>query len=169
MGVTKSSLLALLGKPDPSRASSSAEETEAEDEEAETEEETSEAETEDQTDEAAEEETAEDEDEEDGAGEGDQASRFEQALNLMSSGLAEGRGKLAKELASDVATGRMSAERAQSLLKAAPKTSSLSAHMSGKDKGPGQDKPSNQASDLSKAEQSLLATAQGMKTSRRPR
>lgn len=123
----------------PATRGSAAEETENDEDEAEEgQEEETEAEDQDPEteDDAAEGEGDGEEDEEDDGDTGASAAGLA-ALNVMTCPEAKGREALAKSLARDVATGKMTERRAVSLLKAAPRTGGLAKAMKGRDRNPG--------------------------------
>ena len=122
----------------PATRGSAAEDTENDEDEAEEgQEEETEAEDQDpESEEDAAEGEGDGEEEEDDGDTGASAAGLA-ALNVMTCPEAKGREALAKSLARDVATGKMSERRAVSLLKAAPRTGGLAKAMKGRDRNPG--------------------------------
>ncbi|MCK7615189.1 hypothetical protein [Roseibium sediminicola] len=160
MSKTGNALAHLQGKPAPATASDdTAADGEDEDDEEEMSDDTS-SEDEDTDDEA---EGGGDESEDEAS---EQASNVAAGFALMRSPEAKGRTKLATELAEDVASGRMSVDRAKTILKTGAKESSLSAAMNGKDKSPGQDAPNASAGNFKGKDASLVSMANKAKAAR---
>ncbi|MBA5779521.1 hypothetical protein H2509_20515 [Stappia sp. F7233] len=162
--MSKTGRLAHLFKGgNPARASETAAEGEDEEEEDQP---VAEGEDEEEQDDEANTDEGDDEEENTSARAGN--STIDAAFGLLRSPEAKGRDKLAAELAEDVAKGRMSAERAKRLLAAAPKKGTLADAMEGRDRNPGRDTVSA-SSELTKSEQSLLATSKRMQEQRAAR
>lgn len=157
----------------PASRGSAAEETENEEDEAEEgqeeeteegqEEETEAEEQDPETEEDAAEGEGEGEEEEDDGGDDGASAAGLAALNVMTCPEAKGREALAKSLARDVATGKMSERRAVSLLKAAPRTGGLAKAMKGRDRNPGTEPAATGRSGggkLAAHEEALVAAAE---------
>lgn len=148
----------------PATRGSAAEETENDEDEAEEgqEEETEAEEQDPETEEDAAESEGDGEEVDDGGDDGASAAGLA-ALNVMTCPEAKGREALAKSLARDVATGKMSERRAVSLLKAAPRTGGLAKAMKGRDQNPGTEPAASGRSGggkLAAHEEALVAAAE---------
>ena len=149
----------------PATRGSAAEETENDEDEAEEgqEEETEAEEQDPETEEDAAEGEGDGEEEEDDGGDDGASAAGLAALNVMTCPEAKGREALAKSLARDVATGKMSERRAVSLLKAAPRTGGLAKAMKGRDQNPGTEPAASGRSGggkLAAHEEALVAAAE---------